>query len=133
MKIGLFGNFGSGNLGNDASLEAMLLFLRSARPTAELVCFCTNPNNVRERFKIPAIPIRRQRGTTALYRIVDRIRLVRTAFDMGYIFRNARKFDAIIAPGTGLLDDFCDSPWGIALGGCRPYYCAGALRQELAA
>ena len=35
MKIGLLGQFGSGNSGNDGSLEAMVRFLREARPEAE--------------------------------------------------------------------------------------------------
>ena len=35
-RIGIFGLFGSGNLGNDGSLESFLDFLRSAYPDAEL-------------------------------------------------------------------------------------------------
>src|ERR671925_41209 len=40
IRVGLFGLFGNGNSGNDGSLEAMLDFLRQARPDAELTCIC---------------------------------------------------------------------------------------------
>jgi hypothetical protein len=33
-RVALFGLFGSGNIGNDGSLEAMLRYLRTAHPDA---------------------------------------------------------------------------------------------------
>jgi polysaccharide pyruvyl transferase WcaK-like protein len=100
------GNFGSGNLGNDGSLEAMLDFLRRARPDAELVCICSGPSKVRELYEISAIPIRKGR-------YLQRLPFVRAVLNFLYMCMTAKKLDVLIAPGTGLLDDFADSPWGM--------------------
>lgn len=121
MKIGLFGNFGSGNFGNDGSLEAMINFLRSAKPDAELVCICEGPEKVQELFDIPTIPIR---SATRRFRFADRIPLARTALNLLHTIVTARKFDVLVAPGTGLLDDFSDSPWGMPT--ILIFWCAGA-------
>ena len=60
-RIGLIGLFGSGNAGNDGSLEAMLILLRRVRPDAELTCFCACSQEAAEHilraFQIPAVPI----------------------------------------------------------------------------
>ena len=106
MKIGVLGNFGSGNLGNDGSLEAMLGFLRKARPDAQFVCICSRPKEVRERFGLPAVPIRR--GS-----FLARLPLLHAALNFLYALMRVRDIDVLIAPGTGLLDDFSDSPWGM--------------------
>jgi len=39
-RIALFGNFGTGNLGNDATLRAMVENLRRIVPAADIVCVC---------------------------------------------------------------------------------------------
>ncbi len=39
-RVGLFGYLGSGNIGNDASLEAMLKYLRADQPGAILDVMC---------------------------------------------------------------------------------------------
>lgn len=106
MKIGLLGNFGSGNLGNDGSLEAMLNFLRNTKPDAELVCICEFPTKVRKQLNVLAIPTRRAP-------FLDRAPFIRSSLNIIYILLSARKFDVLIAPGTGLLDDFTDRPWGM--------------------
>ena len=121
VRIGLLGNFGSGNLGNDGSLEAMINFLRSARPNAELVCICEGPQEVGEVFNIPTMPIR---TVTARYRFLGRIPFSRTALTMLRTLMIARKFDVLIAPGTGLLDDFSDSPCGMPA--ILASWCVGA-------
>ena len=59
-RIGLFGLFGSGNIGNDGSLEAMLAFLRSALPDAKLVCVCSGAAKVRAGVPHPHDPHRRR-------------------------------------------------------------------------
>ncbi|MDX2205194.1 MAG: polysaccharide pyruvyl transferase family protein [Hyphomicrobiaceae bacterium] len=115
------GNFGSGNLGNDGSLEAMIDFLRTSKPDAELVCICVGPEEVKEQFNIPTLPIR---SAAPRHRLLDRIPLSRTALNMLHTLATARKFDVLIAPGTGLLDDYNDTPWGIPV--ILATWCAGA-------
>lgn len=55
-RVGLFGLLGSGNLGNDRSLEAVLAFRRTNYPDAILGCLCAGPEQVTARYGIPATP-----------------------------------------------------------------------------
>jgi len=107
-RIGLFGNFGGGNLGNEGSLEAMLLFLRQAYPDADMVCICTAPDVIREQFSIPTLPISAIRSLNGgkLTKVRDRI-----ADHVG-VFRNVRNLNVLLVPGTGVLDDFGERPIG---------------------
>ncbi len=56
-KVAIFGLFGSGNLGNDAKLEAMLHGMRRAAPHADFYAIAENPETVTERFDVPAIDL----------------------------------------------------------------------------
>jgi polysaccharide pyruvyl transferase WcaK-like protein len=111
-KIGLFGLFGSGNIGNDGSLEAMLNFLRAARPDAELLCICSDAGRVQREFQIPAIRIGGQTATHPLLRFLERFLPTRKLLQWLYAFRGVRGLDALIMPGTGILDDFSERFWG---------------------
>jgi polysaccharide pyruvyl transferase WcaK-like protein len=114
MKIGLFGQFGSGNSGNDGSLEAMLNMLRERHPDAELVCICSNPDIVEEKFKVSAVGLngaisgisRKEKPNGAFGRIPQRLARLRS------VFRQLRGLDLIVIPGTGILDDYQETPWG---------------------
>ena len=111
MKIGLLGQFGSGNSGNDGSLEAMVRFLREARPEAELLCICSNPAKVRNDFSLQVVSIR---GKT-LDRAARSSRLWRLPARLGgmiSIFHALAGTDILVIPGTGILDDFQETPFG---------------------
>jgi polysaccharide pyruvyl transferase WcaK-like protein len=112
-RVGLFGNFGSGNLGNDGSLEAMLNFLRVSKPDAELMCICADPHKVQNEFGIPSIALRMEQPVNNIARILDRFRPIRWLRHLFRIFMKVRQFDLLITPGTGLLDDFSDTPSGM--------------------
>jgi polysaccharide pyruvyl transferase WcaK-like protein len=58
QRIALFGNFGTGNLGNEATLQAMVHNLRRHLPDAEISCVCPKPENTASTYNISAIPIR---------------------------------------------------------------------------
>lgn len=110
-KIGIFGNFGGSNLGNEGSLEAMMTFLREVRPQAEIVCICTEPENVARTYSINAHPLRVPRVRNASY-----LRKLWTRMaDIALTLRNVRGFDTLIIPGTGILDDFGEPPQGMPL------------------
>lgn len=98
-RIGIFGNFGIGNFGNDATLESMLLFLKQTQPDAEVTCVCTVPEKVRRDHGIPALPVR-QSGPS----------LLRKLSNWSYAISVVRKFDVLIIPGTGILNDFWAPP-----------------------
>ena len=57
-RIALFGVFGTGNLGNEATLQAMVCNLRRHRPNVEITCICPEPENAASDYKISAVPIR---------------------------------------------------------------------------
>lgn len=111
-KIGLFGLFGSGNIGNDGSLEAMLDFLRAARPDAELLCICSDAGRVQREFHLPAIRIGGQAATNPLLRPLERFLPTRKLLQWLHAFRGVRGLDTLIMPGTGILDDFSERFWG---------------------
>jgi polysaccharide pyruvyl transferase WcaK-like protein len=114
QKIGLFGLMGIGNFGNDASLEAVLSKLRVARPDAEFVCICGNPDKVAECMGVAAVPINwRPKGNlaTRLHRWI--LAIPREILSIANALRLCRKLDVLIVPGTGILDDFGTGPKGM--------------------
>jgi polysaccharide pyruvyl transferase WcaK-like protein len=125
-KIALFGLFGCGNLGNDGSLEAMIEFLRHHRPDAELVCICDNPDEVTRKFGIATQPISWSRYLTGVTRKLDRLflKIPGKMVDLAQTLRNIRNADLVIVPGTGILDDFGERPYGMPLDIFR--WCLGA-------
>jgi polysaccharide pyruvyl transferase WcaK-like protein len=113
-RVGLFGLFGIGNLGNDGSLEAMLNLLRRERPDAELLCICGCPEVVEPKFRL---------ASTRINQALDGAfwgRLNRLLFDLPRelacivsAVRTLRGLDALVIPGTGILDDFGTGPRGM--------------------
>lgn len=114
-RIALFGLFGCGNLGNDGSLQAMLEYLAASRPSAEIVCICDDRDVVRHKFGVSTIPISGSResertgrsGRSRLGKIPGKV------FDLFRAVRQMRGFDVMIVPGTGILDDFGERPYGM--------------------
>ena len=111
-RIGIFGLFGSGNLGNDGSLESFLAFLRSAHPNADLHCICHGTEAVSEHFGIPALPIRSSPPQSRWLKLLNMLslRTLSRALEWGRTIRTARGFDLVVVPGTGMLDDFGERP-----------------------
>lgn len=114
MKIALLGQFGSGNTGNDGSLEAMLDFLRSSKVDAELLCICSNPEAIAKKYNIEAISIRvivaRGRWFNRINRILGDI--PRQVIGFYTILAQLNGLDMMIIPGTGILDDFQETAFG---------------------
>jgi polysaccharide pyruvyl transferase WcaK-like protein len=52
LRIALYGNFGSGNLGNECTLQAALERIWQQWPDASLTCICAVPDDVESRHKI---------------------------------------------------------------------------------
>jgi polysaccharide pyruvyl transferase WcaK-like protein len=53
-RIVFYGNFGAGNLGNEVTLQTAIEQTLARMPGAELLCVCTNPEDVRSRHGIAA-------------------------------------------------------------------------------
>ncbi|MFB7927582.1 polysaccharide pyruvyl transferase family protein [Streptomyces sp. NPDC056039] len=115
VRVGVFGLLGSGNLGNDGSLEAVLGYLRAEHPDAVVDALCGGPEVVTARYGIPATRLHWYRGE---YRTASRagaiagkglgklVDVVRTAAWV-------RRHDVVIVPGMGVLEATLPlRPWG---------------------
>lgn len=114
MKIGLLGQFGAGNSGNDGSLEAMATFLRRARPDAELLCICSKPEVVEAAFGMEAVPVGMPPPRSRLYRAINSLLrdVPRKIHNVLFCFACTRDLDLLLVPGTGILDDFREAAFG---------------------
>lgn len=111
-RVALVGGFGSGNFGNDASLAAALALLRERFPNASFESVCHDPDVVRERFGVPAIKLaRRPSGALALADNVL-LRIPSGTFNWTRALRAIDRFDVVVFPGTGVLDDYRTGPLG---------------------
>src|ERR1700721_1028741 len=55
VRIGLFGLLGSGNIGNDASMEAVLGYLQARHPSAVSDVVCSGPERVSPQYGFDAV------------------------------------------------------------------------------
>lgn len=139
----LFGLFGTGNIGNDATLRVTLHYLRTREPDADIICVCNelpefardfgvsplplNPLPVRGRWRIANAWLRNAYAATAML-VSEPLRRAR----MRRVLAGA---DSLIFVGTGVFDDFGLLPWDMPawmLGWCRAAVSVGAQVQLLA-
>jgi polysaccharide pyruvyl transferase WcaK-like protein len=113
-RIVLIGLFGVGNLGNDGSLEAMVRFLRK-EPNAVLSCVSGKPACVEQVFGIESLSIRRIFPADGLSGKLNKLflKIPGKFVDFVRAIHHVRKADLMIFPGTGILDDFGEKPWGM--------------------
>lgn len=104
-RVGIFGKVGAGNIGNDASMEAVLHYVASYQPGAVVDAMCTGPDTVTARYGIGAVPLfwhhkfKYESGITAttLKVLGKGVDAVRTAFW-------TRRHTVVIVPGAGVLE-----------------------------
>jgi polysaccharide pyruvyl transferase WcaK-like protein len=115
VRVGVFGLLGSGNIGNDGSLEAVLGYLRAEHPEAVVDALCGGPEVVAARYGIPATRLHWYRGE---YRTASRAGAI-AAKGLGKLVdavRTAawvRRHDVVIVPGMGVLEATLPlRPWG---------------------
>jgi polysaccharide pyruvyl transferase WcaK-like protein len=111
-RVGLFGLLGSGNIGNDASAEAIMRYLRTEYPDATVAAMCKGWRRMRDRYGIVTTPLQWQqehvrpgssgKALVALGKVIDGFRTA------GWV----RRHDVVIIPGMGILDPTLPlSPW----------------------
>ena len=105
-RVGLFGILGSGNIGNDASMESVLQYLRAEHPDAIVDALCSGPERVTDRYGIDAVPIswsqtvgKQASGVTAAA-----LKVLGKGVDAARTASWVRKHDVVIVPGMGVLD-----------------------------
>jgi polysaccharide pyruvyl transferase WcaK-like protein len=128
-RIALFGNFGTGNLGNEATLQAMVLNVRKYLPNAEISCICPKPENTAKQYDIFAVPIRapfpiwrsdreRKVADGSISKVLDRSRRVLVypfvdAYRWFKGFTALKDYDLLIMTGTGMVGDFAIGPFDL--------------------
>src|SRR5258707_11245383 len=120
-RIGLYGSFGAGNLGNECTLQAVIERVLRRWPDAQLLCFCSNPQDVRTRHNIAAFPseavdtiaAERPRSGGRLSRLARIFRIVFRRIPLELVhwaksLRAVSRTDMLIVAGTGIVgDDLC--------------------------
>lgn len=120
-RIGLFGHFGAGNLGNEASLEVVLGFIRRERPGAQILCICTNPETTRLAHDVLTVPITKSNPGDAWSARLNRLlaKIPGRVLDVLRAYHEVRNLDVLVIPGTGILDDFGERPGGMPYALCK--------------
>jgi polysaccharide pyruvyl transferase WcaK-like protein len=124
-KISFYGNFGAGNLGNECTLQAVIEQTLRRWPDAQLLCFCTNPQDVRTRHNIAAFPSEAivkaptqksgSRGLRGRLARILRIAFLRIPQELVHWVKSLRavsRMDMLIVAGTGIVADYSTGPLG---------------------
>jgi len=120
-RISFYGNFGAGNLGNECTLQAVIEQILRRWPNAQLLCFCTNPQDVRTRHNIAAFPSEAfdkgtaersgSRGPRGRLARIFRIAFQRIPLELVHWVKSlsaVSRTDMLIVAGTGIVTDL----WG---------------------
>ena len=121
-KIILYGWYGSGNIGNDTTLEAALYHVKQYQPDAHLICVCNGPREVSRRFGIQALPMSgHETDKLDSGGLPSRIMRLgsRLMEEISFWLQRPKWFqpgDKFIVVGSGAIDDYgVGRPWH------RPY------------
>ena len=118
-RVGLFGLLGSCNIGNDASMEAVLRYLRTRHPLAVIDAMCSGPETVAEEYGIDAVQMFcfDRHGTRLTGPLASMLRLPSRILDVFRISAWVRQHDIVIVPGAGVLEASLPlRPWNTPYG-----------------
>jgi polysaccharide pyruvyl transferase WcaK-like protein len=104
-RVGLFGLLGSGNIGNDSSMEAVLAWLAAEHPDAVIDAMCMGPERLRSHYGIQAIPMQWYKAREG--RLAGPVASAKAAGKVIDVLRTlawVRRHDAVIVPGMGVLE-----------------------------
>ncbi|SKC37503.1 Polysaccharide pyruvyl transferase family protein WcaK [Krasilnikoviella flava] len=108
MRVGLLGQFGYCNFGNEASLDAVLdLLHRHGGPAVRPVVLTDAPDHVRAERGIEAVPASDRSAVRTGWR-----RVAAKLADIPHAWRVVGGLDAVVVPGTGILEGHAVSPFG---------------------
>jgi polysaccharide pyruvyl transferase WcaK-like protein len=118
-RVGLFGLLGSGNIGNDASMEAVLGYLQARHPSAVTDVMCSGPKRVTAEYGLHAVQMfwfdrhedRLSSRPGNLLRVPSRI------LDVYRVSAWVRRHEVVIVPGAGVLEASLPlRPWNTPYG-----------------
>jgi polysaccharide pyruvyl transferase WcaK-like protein len=115
-RVGMFGLYGSGNLGNDGSLAALLTYLRTSHPGAVLDIRCPGPRRVNKQFGIDGSLLQwytqYANDTSGLTAVA--LKVLGKGLDAFRTVAWARRHDVVIVPGAGIFETTLPiRPWGV--------------------
>lgn len=135
LRLGIFGVLGSGNIGNDGSLDTVVGYLRDQHPDVELGFLVMGPTRLEERYHAPATHLQWYESNVerlgwvpaallkALGRLLDPFRTLAWV----------RHYDVLIVPGMGVLETTVPMrPWGFPYGLFSVCLCARLTRTRVA-
>ena len=124
-RICFYGNFGAGNLGNEATLQAVIEQIVRRWPEGRLLCFCTAPEDVRARHRIAAVPAQAvnvataegsgrgaRRGSLAWWFRISFQRIPLELVHWIKCLQALARADMLIVAGTGIVCDYLTGPLG---------------------
>ena len=109
-RVGIVGLLGSGNLGNDGSLEAVLTYLGAEHSDAILDFLCSGTGQMTARYGVPATRLRWYSTETKGAPGITALAAKSLKVPLGLVidaFRTAswvRRHDVVIVPGMGVLE-----------------------------
>ena len=112
IRVALIGGFGTGNFGNDASLDAALQLMRRCAPDVAVESICHDPKVVAARFGLRALKMAHK--PPGLLRWLDNalLRLPSGVVNWLYSLWIVGRYDIIVWAGTGVFDDYRTGPLG---------------------
>jgi polysaccharide pyruvyl transferase WcaK-like protein len=104
LRVGLFGLLGAGNIGNDASMEAVLGYLRSDHPDAIVDAMCPGWERVKREYGIEASPLWGRSYEQAPGVVAVALKMLGKGTEGLGIVSWVRRHDVVIVPGMGVLE-----------------------------
>ena len=115
FRIGLWGNFGTGNLGNECTLASTIQNVTQYVADAQLLCICSEPEDAGPRHGIEAVRIRMAptegRQLPTILRKVRRVAIEIRDFIRAVVV--AKELDKLLITGTGILSDAGEGHFGM--------------------
>jgi len=111
-RVCLYGLFGIGNLGNEASLAALLLGLRDRQPDAQVTCLSAHPAAVLTEHGVPGTSLMAFSSAVSPAGPVKKI--LGRVVDVPRTLRLVGRADLVVVPGMGVLEETLGTkPWGL--------------------
>ncbi len=118
IRVGFFGVLGSGNLGNDGSLDVLVSFLRPRHPDV-VVDFCAmGPQVLESRYDAKAVSLQWYEAHAARFSAVPTpaLKVIGRLLDPFRTLVWVGRHDVVLVPGMGVLETTAPSrPWGLPL------------------
>jgi polysaccharide pyruvyl transferase WcaK-like protein len=118
LRVGFFGVLGSGNLGNDASLDVVVRYLKRVHPDADIAFFAMGTDTLARRYGAPTTPLQWFEAHESVPVIPRRVlQAVGRLLDPVRTWRWVREQDLVVVPGMGILETTTPiRPWGFPFG-----------------